>query len=102
MKGSRPCGGGETPVATADSRSLTSGLCAGGKPVLPRRVAGFGVHDHADSVDGGRLQLSNRERVATDQFLSRKLDPRAAPTVGRVLTRERVYATHLRRPRTER
>lgn len=91
-----------TPVATADSQSLTSGLCAGDKPVLPRCVAGFGVHDHADRVDGGRLQLSNRERIAADQFLSGKLDPRAAPTAGRVLTSEGVYAAHLRWPRTER
>jgi len=103
----RPCEegrgrGGETPVATADIQSLTSGLCAGGKPVLPRRVTGFGVHDHADSVYGGWLQLSNRERVAADELLSGKLDPRAAPAVGSVLTRERVYAAHLRRPRTER
>jgi len=70
--------------------------------VLPRRVAGFGVHDHADRVDGGRLQLSNRERVAAGQLLSGKLDPPATTTVGHILTSERVYAAHLRRPRTER
>jgi len=59
------------------------------------------VHDHPDRIDGSRLQLANRKRVAADQLLSGKLDPSAATTVGRVLIRERVYTAHLRWPRIE-
>lgn len=69
--------------------------------MFPRCVTGFGVHNHADRVDGSRLQFANRKRVAADQ-LSGKLDPPATTTVDRVLIRERVYAAHLRRPRVER
>jgi len=82
------------------SVAITSGLSASGKPMFPRRVTGFGVHNHTDRVDGSRLQFANCKRVAADQLLSGKLDPSAVTAV--VLIRERVYAAHLRRPRVER
>lgn len=70
--------------------------------MFPRRVTGFGVHNHSDRVNGSRLQFANRKRIAADQLLSGKFDPSSTTTVGRVLIRERVYAAHLRRPRVER
>lgn len=43
---------------------FTSGFRKGGERVFPFRVAGVRVHGYADSVDGGRFQPADGERVA--------------------------------------
>lgn len=85
-----------------DMLVFTSGFRTGGERMFPFRVTGICVHGYADSVDSGRFQPTDGERVA-GQFLSGKLNPRAAAVaVDRVLARERPYDAHLRRPRAER
>lgn len=81
---------------------LTSGLGACGERVLPGSVTRVRVDNHADRVDGGRLQSVHGERVVGVHPSSGELDPsESAAAAGRVLECERQYAARLRRPRAE-